>query len=256
MSTRTPPRAADYLKGESPAARGKAKKRKVLVWILRWGYSSADIIRQVSGRDRNGYAVKLAREGLVKEFKVGNRTGKFYVLTRDGLAEAVQESEDDLCYPEIDHARVHLGQMTHYLRAQKVTINALRKGKITDYKTERMFAEGVKGEKRSDVIWVTNDGRDVGVEIEQSAKKNRELDQFVYRVITSMDDQSGKGSKLSRTAIVAKTESMQTRYRKAMQPGATLKLWERNPSRNVWESKRTMRVPDWLINRVYFTLMD
>lgn len=256
MSTRIPPRAADYLKGESPIARGEAKKRKVLVWILRWGYSSADIIRQVSGRERNGYAVKLVREGLLKEVKTSNKPGRYFVLTRDGLANAVQASEDDLYYPEIDPAKVHIGQMEHYLLAQKVTVNALRKGSIADYKTERMFSQGVKGEKRSDVIWVTKDGRDVGLEIELSGKWDRALDQFVYRLITSMSEQPGKPSHLSHTAIVTKTETIQTRYRKAMQPGAVLKLWEKNASRNAWETKRTMQVPDWLINRVFFTLLE
>jgi len=256
MSNRTPPRAADYLKGESPIARGEAKKRKVLVWVLRWGYSSAEIIRQVSGQKRNGYAAKLTRDGLLKEIKTSTNPGKFYVLTRDGLAQAVQSSEDDLSYPEIDSSRVHIGQMEHYLRAQRATIKALSEGFIADYKTERMFAQGVKGEKRSDAILVTRDGRYIGLELELSGKWNRALDQFIYRLITSMSDQPGKPSQLSKTMIVTKTETIQVRYRKAMQPGASLKLWEKSQSSNAWGSKRSTTVPDWLISRVVFKLQE
>jgi hypothetical protein len=256
MSTSKPPRAADYLKGQSPTARGLEKKRRVLLWVLRWGYSSADIIRQVSGRDRSGYARKLAKEGLLREVKTDRNPGAFYVLTRDGLANAVQNSEDDLYYPEIDPSKVHLGQMEHYLVAQKVTINALSNEKISDYKTERMFSEGIKGEKRSDVIWVTRDGRSVGLEIELHGKWHRELDQFVFRVIASMQHQAGRAVQLDHTAIVSKSQSILARYKKAMAPGTKLKIWEKNASRNVWESNKTIDVPEWLIERIVFSTYE
>ena len=249
------PRVTDYLNGQSPTARGEEKKRSVLLWILRWGYSTADLVRQVTGRQRNGYARKLVRDGLLREVKTEWRPGRFYVLTRAGLEAAVQNSEDDICYPEVDPSRVHVGQMAHYLAAQEKTIKALSLGTIFDYKTERMFSEGKKGEKRPDVIWITLDSTYVGLEVELSAKFGKDLDQFVSRLITSLDDeQPGRTAFLKQVAILAKSDSTLNRYKQAMQPGVKLKIWEKSPPRYVLECRKSIDVPDWLIDRVSFHL--
>jgi hypothetical protein len=255
MDKRVTTRAADYLNGESPRARGEAKKRRVLIWLLRWGYSSADIIRQVAGQNKNGYALSLVRASLLREVKtVGRIPTKLYVLTRDGLEIAIRHSDSALHYPEIDPVKINQGQMGHYLKAQSVTINAIKQGKIADYKTERMFAEGKAGEKRSDVIWVTKNLRNIGVEIELSGKWNRALDQFVYRLMNALSGKSNQAVQIYEAAIVTESESIRTRYKKAMEPGATINIWEKNPSRGTWETKKKLAVPDSLSKKVYFFL--
>lgn len=255
MEKRVTTRAADYLNGESPRARGEAKKRRVLLWLLRWGYSSADIIRQVAAQANNGYALRLVRANLLREVKTNGRIpAKLYVLTRDGLELAIRHSEMALRYPEIDPARINQGQMGHYLKAQSVTVNAIRLGRIADYMTERMFSDGKAGEKRSDVIWVTKDLRNIGVEIERSPKWHRSLDQFVYRLMNAINGNSKQSVQISEAAVVTESKAILTRYKKAIEPGATINIWEKNPSRGIWEAKRKMVVPDWLSKKVYFFL--
>lgn len=255
MEKRVTTRAADYLKGESPRARGEAKKRRVLLWLLRWGYSSADIIRQVAGQKNNGYALRLVRANLLREVKTNGRIpAKLYVLTRDGLELAIRYSDSALHYPEIDPVKINQGQMGHYLKAQSVTVNAIRQGTIADYKTERMFSEGKVGEKRSDVIWVTKDLRNIGVEIELSGKWNRALDQFVYRLTNAISGKSNQSVQISEAAIITESESIRARYKKAMEPGASISVWEKNQSRGTWEAKKKMAVPDWLSKKVHFFL--
>ncbi|MBU0593901.1 MAG: hypothetical protein KKH74_09215 [Gammaproteobacteria bacterium] len=64
---RRPPVAAKYLDGQSPNKRSQQKRLRVLDWIYRWGWSSADIINIVSGQATKGYAAKLVQAGLLRE---------------------------------------------------------------------------------------------------------------------------------------------------------------------------------------------
>ena len=58
---RVPPRASDYLNGDSPMKRAKDKLIRVLVWIYLHGFSTAEIIRQLSGQKARGYAARMRR---------------------------------------------------------------------------------------------------------------------------------------------------------------------------------------------------
>ena len=66
---RVPPRASDYLNGDSPMKRAKDKLTRVLVWIYLHGFSTAEIIREVSGQKARGYAARLAKAGYLIETK-------------------------------------------------------------------------------------------------------------------------------------------------------------------------------------------
>lgn len=254
---RTTPRAADYLGGESPRARGERKRRRVLNWLYRWGYSSAEIIRQVAGQQAKGYASGLAKKGWLVETKTESGTPRFlYTLSRAGLQEAERLSNDLLRYPEIDPYKINQQQIRHYLIAQQATVNALA-GAIADYRTERQIDQSgdQPGQKRPDVVWQLPEGRGkMGVEIELSAKWDRRLNEFIFGIARALQHKTDKPAEYQRFAVVSDSPAIIRRYQAAMEPGADLPIWKKN-QRAHWEVEKVIPVPGWLIERVNFHLL-
>ena len=252
------PRASDYLGDESPHARGERKRRRVLGWVYRWGYSSAEIIRQVAGQQAKGYAYGMVKKGWLVETKTESGMPRFtYTLSETGRQEAERLAEDLHRYPEADPYRINQQQIRHYLLAQQATVNALAAGAISDYRTERMFDDGGDrlGEKRPDVVWLLPSGQQVGVEIELSAKWDRRLHEFVLGIARALQAESIESIEYQRFAIVTDSPAIARRYEAAMQPGVELPIWRKN-RRAHWEIDRVIQVPEWLIDRVDFVLLE
>lgn len=250
-------RAVLAASGKSPRQIGEESKLKVIEWLYRWGYTSSTIIQLLLGRTSAGYAQKLERQGwLVATKTASGIPATFFTLTEQGLQEAERHAEALYRYPEIDPYKINQQLIRHDLLAQSSTVNALNAGAISSYETERMFAqEGDKsGVKRPDVVWLTKSGHRVAVEIELSAKWTRDLDEFVLGIARALQSASDKPSKYSRFAIISDSKAIVDRYRKAMQPGTPLSLWQKN-QRNHWVIDKAIKVPDWLIGKVDFQLI-
>lgn len=256
---RDTPRAADYLGGESPRARGERKRRRVLEWVYRWGYSSAEILRQVAGQQAKGYATGLVKKGWLVETKTESGSPRhYYTLSERGQQEAERLSDRLHRYPEADPYRVNQQQIRHYLLAQQSTWNALTAQVISDYETERMFDErGDKaGDKRPDVVWRLATGKEVGVEIELSAKWDRRLNEFVLGICRALQARGiDSPARYQRFVIVTDSPAIARRYKTAMQPGAELPIWKKN-NRAHWEIEKVVQVPSWLIEHVDFSLLE
>lgn len=245
-----PPIAAQYLNGVSPRARGLQKQNTVLDWVYRWGHSTADVIRQVSGQQANGYAKRLAEKGLLKATKTVTGSPKLYfTLTEAGLQDVERRAYDLYNYPELDQYRVNQQQIRHYLLAQRATMNALDTDQIDDFLTERMTHEAdTAGKKRPDVTWLLPDESRWGIEIELSAKWERRLDQFVYDIYRAL----AQGS-YSRFCVVTDSEAIQHRYEEAFCQ-ASIPIWGKD-SRGRWERNNEVELPDWLRDRVTLMLI-
>ncbi len=253
------PTAADYLGGESPHARGEKKRRRVLCWVYRWGYSSAEIIRQVAGQQAKGYASGLVKKGWLVETKTESGLPRYtYTLSETGQQEAERLADDLHRYPEADPYRINQQQIRHYLLAQQATVNALAAGTISGYRTERMFDEAgdKSGEKRPDVLWLLPTGQQIGVEIELSAKWDRRLNEFVLGIARALQAASiDQPAQYQRFVVVTDSPSIARRYKAAMQPGVELPIWKKN-ARAHWEVAKVAQVPSWLIDRVDFVLLE
>ncbi|SDH70937.1 hypothetical protein [Propionivibrio dicarboxylicus] len=253
------PTAADYLGGESPRARGEKKRRKVLEWVYRWGYSSAEILREVAGQQAKGYAKGLSEKGWLVEKKTESRLPRcIYTLSQIGQQDAERRAEKLLRYPEADSSKVKQQQIHHYLLAQRATINALVADTIIGYETERMIdEEGDKaGEKRPDVIWLLPDGKKMGVEIELSPKWDHNFYLFVLGIVRALSPTStGQPAKYQSFAIVTESSAIYSRYKRDMQPGADLQIFKKN-DRQHWEKAGCDKVPNWLDDKVTFVLLD
>lgn len=257
-SKKSPPVASDYLDGESPRERGAKKQRRVLEWLFRWGYSSADLINRVSGQMKGGYAKGLVKKGLLIETETESGFPKnIYTLSESGLEEASVFSKELYPYKEIDPYKVNQFQIKHYLLAQKVTLDSIDNGIANDYETERMYSqEGDKsGIKRPDVVWILKNGDKYAVEVELSAKWDRRLDEFVLGIYKALRSTNDAPAKYSRFAIATRSQNIIDRYKEALSPGANLKIWHKN-SRQHWEVKEVEKVPDWLIKSIDFFMTN
>jgi hypothetical protein len=250
-------RAVLAASGKSPRQLGEESRLRVIEWIYHWGCTSATIVQLLLGRTSAGYAQKLARQGwLVATKTKSGLPNLFFTLSEQGRQEAERHAAALYRYPEIDPFRVNQQQIRHYLIAQSSTVNALNAGVIIDYETERMFSgEGDKsGVKRPDVAWMTKAGLTIGAEVELSAKWARDLDMFTLGIVRALQSGGDKPARYNRFAIISDSPAIINRYRAAMQPGVALLMWKKD-QRGHWVIDKTIKVPEWLINKVDFHLI-
>lgn len=243
--------------GKSPRQLGIEARLKVLIWLYRWGYASADGIQSMLGRTVGGYAQKLVRQGWLVATKTESGSPEYcFTLSVRGLEEAERYTPILLKYPEIDPYRVNQQQIRHYLIAQSATVNALNSGAVVEYETERMYSHSGDrpGEKRPDVVWTMASGLRIACEIELSAKWERHLDQFILGIARALQSQNGQTAKFDRFAVITDSPAILRRYRDAMRPDAPLNIWSKN-QRNHWAVDKSIKVPAWLIERVDFQLL-
>jgi hypothetical protein len=257
---RTTPVAAKYLCGESPRTRGEKKRRRILDWVYRWGFSSAEIIRRLSGQQAKGYAAGLVKKGWLTETKTKSGNPRFiYTLSETGRQEAEYFSEKLYRYPEADPYRVNQAQLRHYLLAQQVTVNALTNGSILGYETERMLlkeAGDQAGKKRPDVVWILATGHKLGIEIELSAKWARQMDDFILGLMRAIRPESLlQPASYSSFLIFTDSPGIFHRYKELVSPGSEVRLWKKN-TRDHWEAVETYAIPSWLEERVHFHLIE
>lgn len=244
--------------GKSPRKIGEESRLAVIQWIYRWGYSSATSVQQLLDRTAAGYAQKLARQGWLQAVNTESGTPKcYFTLSELGLQEAERHAEVLLRYQEVEPFRVNQKLIRHNLIGQHATINAMLTGLAVDYLTERMIiqAGNKPGEKTPDVVWITTSGLRVGVEVELSAKWERDLDQFVLGVIRALSSKNDKPAKYDRFAIITDSPAIKKRYNDAFQPDTTLPLWKKD-DRQHWVIDKTNKVPDWVIGKIDFHLLQ
>lgn len=246
-----PPIAADFLNGQSPRARGRDKQARVLEWVYRWGHSTADVIRQVSAQQANGYAKRLVEKGFLRATKTASGMPKlYYTLTESGLQEVERHAVELHNYSELDPYRVNQQQIRHYLIAQRATITALQNDSIDDFRTERMTGEAdTAGKKRPDVTWLLPDDSRWGVEIELTGKWGQRQDQFVYEIYRALVQ-----GDYSRFCVVTDSMGLEARYRASF-ARESVSVWTKN-DRGRWEIDNEVDLPAWLKDHVTFVLIE
>lgn len=244
--------------GKSPRQLGLDARKKIFDWIYRWGYTSSTIGQDLVNRTSGGYLQKLTNHDWLVSTKTKSGVPlAYFTLSEMGLQEAERHS-DELCkYVEINQYRVDQLKIRHYLIAQKLTLNAIKSGFITDYETERMFAKELHkyAVKCPDAVWITRGGHRYGVEVELSAKWRMDLDMFIFGIVRALQSHENEVKSFSRFVIISDSPAIIRRYTNAMQPGQPLSIWEKS-ERGHWVVQTTINVPDWLIKKVDFKLIE
>lgn len=256
------PRPAEYLKGTSPRQRASEKQRRVLSWVREWGFSSAEVIRRVAGQEARGYAKRLARLGLLTSTRteaggvVPGVPVSYYTLSPLGLAEAERQAGVPFRYPEIDPYKVSQRLLRHSLLAQRLTLNQLDDGSAVSFMTERHWAnlDWAPKYKRPDVVLITPEELRIGVEIELTAKWDRDMDEFVGGVVNELLSSGVHTSTVQAFLVATDSKALAIRYRQALAVGATYRTW-RKDHRGHWTPDEEHVVPELVDGLITVALM-
>lgn len=255
----------ERLGDRSPRQVGAEKAMAALLWVYRWGWASPTTIGLVGDDNQAGLAARLVRRGFLTKTRTesggGQRDVPAYMLTLTelGLHEVERSFSDPdelMPYP-IDPYRINQALLRHDHMAQTATAKALASGAITGYKTERELRQRSQDAwKQPDVVWLQGAER-IAVEVELSAKWERDLDQFVRSCIYAMaKGQNGEPPRFQRVALVSDAPAIVTRYKRAFAPGASYGIWKRDEKSRHWKQENTAKVPDWVAGKMLWKLVE
>lgn len=241
-----------HLNGVAPRKRGKENTIAVAKFIYRFGYSNTTTLTQVIDVETDGWFRAAKRRGDFASVRTAG--GELLVLTEPTLRIAEYHAEQLTPYPELDGAKINLSQVRHNLFVQEVTLRAMTGGSLAGYQTEREIMTGdARGIKRPDVVWISNTGMRMAVEIELTSKWARHFDDFAAGIVAALDTSSGVAT-YDRFVIVTDSKALLNRYRESMSAGQPLHIWKKDGTGKWTIAKRT-KVPDWIGERVSFRLV-
>lgn len=243
----------DHLDGQSPRARGKLNTIEVAGHVYRFGYSSADILKQVIGVQTDTWFRAAKKRGDFAGVKTPS--GELLVLTESTLALAEYHASRLTAYPELEPERINLATVRHNLFVQRITLRALASGSLDSYLTEREIATAdARNVKRPDVVWIGKGGSRCAVEVELTAKWARHFDDFAVGLVRALDSTQGTPA-YDEFVVVTDSKAIAARYREELQPGRPMRLWAKD-SRGKWAITKTGKIPEWLPERVGFKVME
>lgn len=228
------------------------KITEALTMVHRWGCTSPRILdNHVQGR--SGLARDLIKALLLDEHPV---PGPGRLLDLPSSVVTLTEQATEFIEPKLSEATVYSGevpwhQLRHDLAVQRLTLAALRKNTISDYRTPAEIAvQSVKGRKQPDAVWVLDSGERAAFELELTVKKGREFEQTCLAIIKALDRKLIDAYDLF--IVASPSPAILGRYRNALRPDVHLPIWERNPQRQ-WKQGKVIDVPGWIAGRVIFT---
>lgn len=248
----------DYMHEADPKKQGDRNKRFALNWVYAWGYSTAPIIQLLLGHQGMGWTASAIAGGWLRKTSLTSRERiNVVTLTPDGVIWAEQRRSEIYRYPELEPLRISPLTIWHNLLAQRMTIHGIRAGEAKAYRTERQeAAKSHRGEKKPDVVWITEARERIGVEIELNGKWDRRFDDFVASTIAALSPPSNDAPARFQKFIVFTTSfAIATRYASAFEPGASLRIW-RGASKSDSAVERTVKVPDWVRDRIEFRVVN
>lgn len=230
--------------GMSSTARGRQKLAVSCVWIYRHGYTSPDLLnRLVTNSGHSGIVRKLEREGLVvKTYMEGGGLIRgvprhVLTLTTAGVALAETMVSVALDYEQNPSRVVRRDTLRHDMLVQFLTYQALARGGISGYRSERelmaLNAEDVAARVSSysvkvpDALWEYADGTATAVELELSPKWGRKFDDFRLGLFSGMRSGRWHGAN-----IFMESPANHIRYIAGFADGVRVPRWVLSPSRH------------------------
>jgi hypothetical protein len=258
--SRVTPRVKDYLGDMSPRQRGMEKQQIALNWVLEWGVTTDHILCQVVDQLARGYAQTLTKRGLLVRTpteSAGYVRGVpkyFYTLSKTGLAEAERHVLAPMQYPEINVRKISQRLLHHNFVAQQITCDVSDRLVGKKFFSDRRLATRMAGKlKRPDAVLFFKDAK-LAIEVELTGKFERDLDQFIFGIDQTLNEED-ESIRVDFFYIFSNSRALLERYKKAMEPGRPLPLWEKDQF-GKWVSRRHMNVPEYLCKKVSFWYLD
>jgi hypothetical protein len=253
---------SDRLKaqGTNSRKRGTEKTEKALNWVYRWGFSSPTILDRVASPTRGGLTKKLIEQKLLAAWAAPGSGGQKGVphmvvtLTQAGEALVVsrlKKIEDLLDQNYAQEVQWH--QLRHDILVQKATANMTE---LNGYLTPKEIRKkSQKNVKQPDAIWIMNDGRHVGIELELTPKKRgKEISQTIISLIRSVQPNNVYG--LSSVVIYSPSQMILNDYKNHLIEGKKIKIWDKDSSRRWVETSSVITVPALALEKISLREID
>lgn len=246
--------------GKTSREIGTARRIEALRWLYRWGWSTPTIVDLIAGGSRRGLCTRLEKQGLVKTHPTPSGGGvkgvpaSVVVLTADGVTETEAQLADAqiLPYPTHPDRTIPWHQLRHDVLVQLWTARRLTENKIDGYVTPRemLGRPSASLAKQPDATWRMG-YQAVAVELELTAKRDRELHQAALAIVKAVHPGSERNPKgpFDAVAVLSHSSAILDRYRRLLSPGATITLYQRDKSRH-WKPSGQAKVPDWITGRI------
>jgi hypothetical protein len=236
----------------SARAAGTKKDLAALTWVYRWGWSSAGVV-DASCSQRRGIAARLVRRGLLKSEVCDGAIGRkgmpeaVLTLTNDGVTEVEADLENLNPYS----AKIPWHQLRHDMTVQTNTLAFLQRGLIKDYITPRESHTNKEfGVKIPDVIFIMNDNSKSGIELELTAKHERDLHTAVESIIKQL-----RADKISRFIILSHSQAILKRYKDLIQAGNKVKQYQKDQSGR-WKHSSDLVLGDGWQQQILFQKIE
>lgn len=233
--------AQEKLNGMSPRQRNDEKRLQILTWTYRWGWTTAQIITDLLGLQRRGFAKQLVDRGLLKPITVAKSGGvkgvpsEVFVLTELGVNEV--ESMITLEYLDGYRQGYNEQQVRHDLIAQKIVLQLLEQG-FDDYMAPSEITSLLKSKKEAKYpdAMVIREGVKTAIEVELSRKVGREWDTTRRLIARSLQD-----NVFDEILIVSNSEAILQKYETELKDDRRVEVWTRNSARQ-WKATSTIRL--------------
>ncbi|MCA8349944.1 hypothetical protein [Burkholderia cepacia] len=240
--------AREKLGDMSPRARGEEKAQKALSWVYAWGWSSPSVIDAIGKNKSGGLCTRLVKAGLLERERTasgglvpGVPTWVCW-LTPMGL-DAIERFQSRVT--DYQFGKIRTDTIRHDFLMQTITLDRLSDGAIARYLPPSFMRQWSRqGVKQPDCIWVDANERRIGVELELTAKWNRQLDQFVLGIVDALRPPNDDSKPIYDSALVLSDSSaLLHRYERALQPGRMVPSWQQTRDRK-WVEGGKRAIPD------------
>jgi hypothetical protein len=175
-------------------------------------------------------------------------------LTDAGVAEVEANISDITPYEPF----FFKNQLRHDLDIQKLTLRQAETGYAIDYQTPRELAKKSEaGKKQPDAVWTIQDNdqhlRNIAIELELSAKRDRELDQTIFRILKAVNPNNKQH--YDGFFIFSPSKAIIKRYEDALAMGK-LQTWKKNSARHWVEDKKIEMQPELVERIIFFDFLD
>jgi hypothetical protein len=250
------------LAGKSPRQVGHEKTLKALKLIYRWGWSTPTMIDTYVNNGRRGLSARLLKSGLTKSERTeafgGIKNMPMFIikLTDAGVAEVEANISNLMPYEPF----FFKNQLRHDLGIQELTLKHAKTGYAINYQTPRELAkQSEAGKKQPDAVWTVQheNGEDflnIAIELELSAKRDRELDQTIFRILKAVNPNNKQH--YDGFFIFSPSKAIIKRYEDALTPGKRLQTWKKNAARHWVEDKKIEIQPELVKKIIFFDFLD
>jgi hypothetical protein len=216
--------------GKAPREVGAERARQALVWVRRWGWTSATVLDVLTRSPRRGLAARLQRAQLIEPISldfyaiaIAPLPKKILRLTKQGLDVAESLCDSRVIYDDI--ARPKPNQLLHDIKVQEIAAEHCAGSAKLIYsgaEVDRL----VKSGKKPDAVLEIN-GKRTGIELELSKKRE---DEFYFGIEAICE--SVRNGKYSGYIIYCGTDSIAERYKSALLPNNVIDRYQRAENRH------------------------